>query len=110
VADVAARVGAQVDDGQEGEIAESWARVELGPDARAALEAPASDADHAERAGAAALAARPEFAAAAGNERVAIFLPDGSAAAARDLWVSAGGRAARLRIDPLLGEVVRSEP
>ncbi|MFO0961351.1 MAG: prepilin-type N-terminal cleavage/methylation domain-containing protein [Phycisphaerales bacterium] len=108
---VAERVGASVDasgeSGEPGAIAEPWARVELGSDARADLEAPVFDGAHA---GAAALLARPEFAAASGPERIAIFLPDGSAAAARDLWVTAGGRAARLRIDPLLGEVSRSEP
>ena len=50
---------------------------------------------------------RSEFAASAGDERIALFLPDGSAAAVRELWITDGARAARIAIDPLLGEVRR---
>ena len=58
----------------------------------------------------AAVDEREEFASDPGEERIALFLPDGSAAAVRELWISAGARVSRISIDPLLGEVRRSEP
>lgn len=93
---VAARVGADAPGAAgDGRIREPWATVELAPDALAGTEPPAQ-ADE-----------RPEFAPSEGDVRLALFLPDGSAAAVRDVWVSAGGRAERIAIDPLLGEIRR---
>ena len=61
----------------------------------AGTEAPSSEAE------------RSEFSTAAGDERIALFLPDGSAAAVRELWIQAGARSTRISIDPLFGEVRR---
>jgi prepilin-type N-terminal cleavage/methylation domain-containing protein len=109
VAEVGARAGVEVDagggDGGAGfdagfdtEIAEPWASVALERGVIASLERPA------------AVDEREEFASDPGEERIALFLPDGSAAAVRELWISAGARVSRISIDPLLGEVRRSEP
>jgi prepilin-type N-terminal cleavage/methylation domain-containing protein len=93
---VAARVGAEAPGADaDGAIHEAWATVRLAPDARAGTDAPARDDE------------RPEFAPAQGDVRLALFLPDGSAAAVRDVWVTAGPRAGRIAIDPLLGEIRR---
>ncbi len=94
VADVAARTG--VDDGGfDARIPEAWASRTMEGSARAGVEPPAKED------------VRSEFAASAGDERIALFLPDGSAAAVRELWITDGARAARIAIDPLLGEVRR---
>lgn len=105
VAEVGARAGVEVDAGGgardagfDAEIAEPWASVALERGVIASLERPA------------AVDERDEFASDPGEERIALFLPDGSAAAVRELWISAGARASRISIDPLLGEVRRSEP
>ncbi len=105
VAEVGARAGVEVDAGGAGfdagfdtEIAEPWASVALERGVIASLERPA------------AVDEREEFASDPGEERIALFLPDGSAAAVRELWISAGARVSRISIDPLLGEVRRSEP
>lgn len=102
VADVAARtgveaqVGGSVDDGGfDARIPEAWASRAMEGSARAGVEPPATED------------VRSEFAASAGDERIALFLPDGSAAAVRELWITDGARAARIAIDPLLGEVRR---
>ena len=93
---VAARVGAAAPGAAgDGRIREPWAVNELAPDAVAGTEPPAE------------LDARPEFTPAEGDVRLALFLPDGSAAAVRELWITDGARAARIAIDPLLGEVRR---
>lgn len=106
VAEVGARAGVEVDAGGgiaggdggfDARIDELWANVALERGVVASLERPA-DVD-----------GRDEFASDPGDERIALFLPDGSAAAVRDLWISAGARASRVTIDPLLGEVRRSE-
>lgn len=107
IAEVGARAGVEVDAGGgagtgegsfDARIAEPWASVALERGVVASLERPAE------------VDGRDEFAADPGEERVALFLPDGSAAAVRDLWISAGARASRVTIDPLLGEVRRTEP
>lgn len=106
VAEVGARAGVEVDAGGgagfdagfDTEIAEPWASVALERGVIASLERPA------------AVDERDEFASDPGEERIALFLPDGSAAAVRELWISAGARVSRISIDPLLGEVRRSEP
>ena len=109
VAEVGARAGVEVDAGGgagdagfdagfDTEIAEPWASVALERGVIASLERPA------------AVDEREEFASDPGEERIALFLPDGSAAAVRELWISAGARVSRISIDPLLGEVRRSEP
>jgi len=108
VAEVGARAGVEVDAGGDGgagfdagldtEIAEPWASVALERGVIASLERPA------------AVDEREEFASDPGEERIALFLPDGSAAAVRELWISAGARVSHISIDPLLGEVRRSEP
>lgn len=109
VAEVGARAGVEVDAGGgaggagfdagfDTEIAEPWASVALERGVIASLERPA------------AVDERDEFTSDPGEERIALFLPDGSAAAVRELWISAGARASRISIDPLLGEVRRSEP
>ncbi len=107
VAEVGARAGVEVDAGGgpgggdggfDARIDEPWASVALERGVVASLERPA-DVDE-----------RDEFAGDPGEERIALFLPDGSAAAVRDLWISAGARVSRVTIDPLLGEVRRSEP
>jgi type II secretory pathway pseudopilin PulG len=72
------------------------AMLALAPSVRVSLETPAA-ADE-----------RPEFNAEP-EGRVALFLPDGSATAARGFWVAAGARAARVEIDPLLGRAVRRD-
>jgi hypothetical protein len=106
VADVATRSGgnasASMGDGALGGdggfdqiIQESWASRSLDIGMHAGTEAPLN-ADE-----------RSEFSTAVGDERIALFLPDGSAAAVRELWISAGARAVRISIDPLLGEVRR---
>lgn len=96
---VAARVGAEAPGAAgDGRIREPWAVNELAPDAVAGTEPPAE------------LDARPEFTPAEGDVRLALFLPDGSAAAVRDVWVSAGRRTERIAIDPLLGEIRREAP
>lgn len=72
------------------------AMLALAPSVRVSLETPAG-ADE-----------RPEFNAEP-DGRVALFLPDGSATAARGFWVAAGVRSARVEIDPLLGRAVRRD-
>jgi hypothetical protein len=106
VADVANRAGASADasmgesgaggdGGFEQTIEESWASRALEFGMHAGTEAPSSEAE------------RSEFSTAAGDERIALFLPDGSAAAVRELWIQAGARSTRISIDPLFGEVRR---
>lgn len=102
IADVAARTGIRAESGGGGSdvafdarIAEPWAELALDGGIVAGTEPP-PDED-----------LRSEFSAAAGDERIALFLPDGSAAAVRELWITGGTRAARMVIDPLLGEVRR---
>ena len=106
VADVANRAGASAgasmgesgaggDGGFEQTIDESWASRALEFGMHAGTEAPSSEVE------------RSEFSTAAGDERIALFLPDGSAAAVRELWIQAGARSTRISIDPLFGEVRR---
>jgi hypothetical protein len=87
--------GAGGDGGFEQTIPESWASRELEFGMHAGTETPSSEAE------------RSEFSAATGDERIALFLPDGSAAAVRELWIQAGARSTRISIDPLFGEVRR---
>jgi hypothetical protein len=106
VADVANRAGANAgasmgesgaggDGGFEQTIQESWASRTLEFGMHAGTEAPLSEEE------------RSEFSAAADDERIALFLPDGSAAAVRESWIQAGARSTRIYIDPLFGEVWR---
>lgn len=106
VADVATRAGANSsasmgdggtgsDSGFDQQIHEDWASRVLDPGMHAGTEVPAIETE------------RSEFSAAAGDERIALFLPDGSAAAVRELWIQAGARVTRIAIDPLFGEVRR---
>lgn len=105
VADVAARTGIRAEaavgpeDGAfDPRIEEPWAGLALEDGIVAGTEPPVEEG------------IRAEFSPAdADDERVALFLPDGSAAAVRDLWISRGARVARLTVDPLLGEVRRSD-
>ena len=104
VADVAARTGVHaeqggaIDDGGfDARIPEAWASRALDGGIRAGAQPP-QQADE-----------RAEFSASAGDERIALFLPDGSAAAVRPLWIGMGARSARIDIDPLLGEVRRAD-
>ena len=83
------------DGGFEQNIQESWALRTLEFGMHAGTEAPSSEEE------------RSEFSAAADDERIALFLPDGSAAAVRELWIQAGARSTRISIDPLFGEVRR---
>lgn len=52
--------------------------------------------------------ARPEFRTSV-EGRVALFLPDGSAVAARGLWIASASRTVRVDIDPLLGRAQSRE-
>ena len=105
VADVAARTGIRAEEATGPEdgsfdprIDEAWAGLALEDGIVAGTEPP-GDAGM-----------RAEFSpAGADGERVALFLPDGSAAAVRGLWIWRGTRIARLTVDPLLGEVRRSD-
>jgi poly(3-hydroxybutyrate) depolymerase len=87
--------GAAGEGGFEQTIQESWASRALEFGMHAGTEAPSSQEE------------RSEFSAAADDERIALFLPDGSAAAVRELWIQAGARSTRISIDPLFGEVRR---
>jgi hypothetical protein len=87
--------GAGGEGGFEQTIEESWASRTLEFGMHAGTEAPSSEEE------------RSEFSAAADDERIALFLPDGSAAAVRELWIQAGARSTRISIDPLFGEVRR---
>lgn len=105
VADVAARTGVQAetaggvsqDGGFQEVIREPWALHRLEGGAAASVDAPV------------AIDVRQEFASSGADDRIALFLPDGSAAAVRSLWISAGSRIAQINIDPLLGEVRRND-
>lgn len=105
IADVAARTGVRAEDlagpeerGFDPRIEEAWAGLALEEGIVAGTEPPEAEG------------IRAEFSAAGEvEERIALFLPDGSAAAVRELWISRGGRTARISIDPLLGEVRRTD-
>ncbi len=100
VAAVAAKVGAGVGEGGEepGAIHEGWAALPL----EAPIRATIGNAPNAQE--------RPEFELADETGRIALFLPDGSAVAARQLTLYSEHAAIRFTIDPLLGEIHRGTP
>ncbi len=78
------------------ELNESWTTLDLSAGVCASVEAPEQSDQRAEFNGGT-------------DGRVALFLPDGSAIAARGCWLTWGSRSVRVDVNPLLGHAARRD-
>jgi hypothetical protein len=78
------------------ELNEPWTSLDLGMGVSASVEAPEQSDQRAEFTGGT-------------DGRVALFLPDGSAIAARGCWLTWGTRSVRVDVNPLLGHAARRD-